>query len=303
VGILSNTATGQLHTLDGHTLIGRGPHCTIRLPDLVVSQEHASLTWSKDAWVLRDLNSTNGTWLDGERVPKQADLQLVRGARVAFGDRDAVWEVSDARAPEPMAISTSTNEPSVIDNGVIVLSRAADASVSIHQTADGQWVLEVGDTARPIAPGEVVESNGMSWRFFCPTQWQPTAPLQSVRLVAGSTFIFDVTRDQDRVWLTVDCGRELVPMGESENFYFLHELAKRRAQEQSRRLPAEAGWAHRDQLVRALRCDVSLLNVWVWRIRAKFCEAGFLDYASVIERQNGGRLRIGVSKIVSRTVE
>src|SRR6266545_4416117 len=49
-------------------LIGRDPGCQLRVDDPKVSRRHAEVAWTEGGWVLRDLGSSNGTYLDGERV-------------------------------------------------------------------------------------------------------------------------------------------------------------------------------------------------------------------------------------------
>jgi pSer/pThr/pTyr-binding forkhead associated (FHA) protein len=66
--------------------IGRGEDCNILLPedDGAVSRNHALLEVARDgAWVLTDLNSTNGTYLDGQRISGQIDL--VNGSKFTIG--------------------------------------------------------------------------------------------------------------------------------------------------------------------------------------------------------------------------
>jgi pSer/pThr/pTyr-binding forkhead associated (FHA) protein len=54
----------------GHrsVMIGRHPECDVRLESLRVSRRHCILTSEGDAVVVRDLGSTNGTWINGRRV-------------------------------------------------------------------------------------------------------------------------------------------------------------------------------------------------------------------------------------------
>ncbi len=49
-------------------LVGRDPACEVVLPDPSVSRRHAQLTFRDGVWVLRDLSSTNGTIVNGQRV-------------------------------------------------------------------------------------------------------------------------------------------------------------------------------------------------------------------------------------------
>ena len=49
-------------------VVGRHPHCDVRLRSICVSRRHCCLTEvDGEVWV-RDLGSTHGTWIDGRRV-------------------------------------------------------------------------------------------------------------------------------------------------------------------------------------------------------------------------------------------
>jgi len=48
--------------------IGRGPGATLRIADISVSRCHAELRHVGDGWMLRDLGSMNGTYLNGLRI-------------------------------------------------------------------------------------------------------------------------------------------------------------------------------------------------------------------------------------------
>jgi hypothetical protein len=46
-------------------LVGRNPACDVVLDDLSVSRRHAVLRYRDGSWILRDLESTNGTRVNG----------------------------------------------------------------------------------------------------------------------------------------------------------------------------------------------------------------------------------------------
>ena len=65
----------RVHTVASEeTLIGRGPHCDIKLPDTGISREHAVISWDGDHYTIEDLQSTNGTKVNERRI-RSADLQ------------------------------------------------------------------------------------------------------------------------------------------------------------------------------------------------------------------------------------
>ena len=51
-------------------VVGRHPLCDIRLDSLRISRHHCCMTQDKDEVVVRDLGSTNGIRINGERVER-----------------------------------------------------------------------------------------------------------------------------------------------------------------------------------------------------------------------------------------
>lgn len=102
-GVLANFLV-RAGTLKGQRLvvktpvvnIGRADYNDIVLPDESVSTSHAKLQRREGVWVLVDLDSTNGTFVDGEQVKGEAPL--APGATVRFGDVSAVFEPTDDAA-------------------------------------------------------------------------------------------------------------------------------------------------------------------------------------------------------------
>jgi hypothetical protein len=63
--------------------IGRAPGSQLRLNDETVSRRHAQLRASGEGWALRDLGSSNGTWVNGSRVTGSVGVRP--GDQVRFG--------------------------------------------------------------------------------------------------------------------------------------------------------------------------------------------------------------------------
>ncbi len=64
-------------------LIGRGSTCTLVLTDDYASTRHARIFPHHDGWWVEDLGSTNGTFVDGERI--DAPRELRPGTPVRIG--------------------------------------------------------------------------------------------------------------------------------------------------------------------------------------------------------------------------
>jgi len=90
--------------------VGRGSVCDIQVPLMDVSREHAMLEPGGEGWVLKDLNSTHGCVVKGERVrtvPIREGLEVrIGSARMRFtnlADRigaelNAILEEADPNA-------------------------------------------------------------------------------------------------------------------------------------------------------------------------------------------------------------
>src|SRR3989441_989436 len=73
--------------------IGRADYNDLVIPDPSVSTSHAKLQRREGVWVLVDLESTNGSFVDGDRV--KGDAPLAPGAMVRLGDVQLVFEPTD----------------------------------------------------------------------------------------------------------------------------------------------------------------------------------------------------------------
>ena len=67
-GAESALPPGAAFGLQPVTRVGRHPDCTIALDEPFVSAEHAELSYDHGRWWLRDLGSTNGTFVNGAAV-------------------------------------------------------------------------------------------------------------------------------------------------------------------------------------------------------------------------------------------
>src|SRR5881409_1503374 len=92
--VKSGTLRGQrLQVRTPVANVGRADYNDLVLADGSVSTSHAKLQRREGVWVLVDLDSTNGTFVDGERVKGEAPL--APGATVRFGDVQLVFEPTD----------------------------------------------------------------------------------------------------------------------------------------------------------------------------------------------------------------
>jgi len=77
--------------------IGRGDYNDVVISDASVSTMHAKLQRREAIWILTDLGSTNGTFVEGERISGEA--ALTPGTTLKFGDIIALFEPLDDHVP------------------------------------------------------------------------------------------------------------------------------------------------------------------------------------------------------------
>jgi len=81
---------GTLHHISGDRVsIGAEPGCEVRLDDPGVSDRHASIRFVEGHFTITDLDSTNGTEVNGKEALKQ---ELADGDRISIGGTDWVFK-------------------------------------------------------------------------------------------------------------------------------------------------------------------------------------------------------------------
>jgi two-component system, cell cycle response regulator len=96
--VLTGTATGQMFKVPKAASIGRAPSCEVRIDDDGMSRTHARFRHEGNrAWV-EDLNSRNGTFVNGQRISEPVELhdgdkiQIGRNTVLRFALQDALDE-------------------------------------------------------------------------------------------------------------------------------------------------------------------------------------------------------------------
>ena len=93
---------GQSGSLSGQKLrvprnkpisLGREASCQLVLASKQVSRKHCEVRLAADGLIIRDLNSANGTKVNGTRIPTQQDVPLKRGDRVEIGSKDECFVI------------------------------------------------------------------------------------------------------------------------------------------------------------------------------------------------------------------
>ncbi|WP_125100108.1 DUF3662 and FHA domain-containing protein [Leucobacter chromiireducens] len=107
---------GQRHELPrGTTTVGRGSDCGIRITDTAASRKHLEIIWDGAAGIARDLGSTNGSKINGQRF-REAALQP--GITFTIGQTALTFQLVPAQdraaqrhAPEAASHTVPFNAP------------------------------------------------------------------------------------------------------------------------------------------------------------------------------------------------
>lgn len=81
--VVEGDKKGKTFTLNEELIIGRGDKCRLVLDDTYVSTVHARIFANGEKYMLEDLGSTNGTYLNRKRVTSPVELR--RGDQVKIG--------------------------------------------------------------------------------------------------------------------------------------------------------------------------------------------------------------------------
>jgi adenylate cyclase len=105
--ILTSPEGQQVVTLAARNSLGRHPDSSIQILDKIVSKEHCRILLEGKTWVLQDLDSLNGTFLNGTRLSgsqtlKDGDEFSLGATRARFEQEPALAVPADtAVAPAP----------------------------------------------------------------------------------------------------------------------------------------------------------------------------------------------------------
>lgn len=171
--VLSGERAGLVVALSGaECTVGRHPDSALRFAaeaEQGVSARHALLLREGAGWRLRDLGSTNGTWLNGRRVGD--DVALRDGDRIAFGAAGPVVEFRHPDAAAALAAAPVVRKrarrigvravPAAAAACALLAGaagayhlarRAASADAATVQPRDGDAVARLDAPSAPRAP-------------------------------------------------------------------------------------------------------------------------------------------------------
>ena len=292
---------GKFQSLGYRTLVGRASYCGVQVSDPRASAEHASIYFDKGTWFLRDLASTNGTYLDGVKIDLGRKHALVPGSLIGFGAPNPAYRFVHDDPPRMRLRNYQTGGKLEPQLGLLVLPNEERPLVTIFQGLDG-WYEEREGAVRQLADFAEVLVESERWVVELPPPGAETAQTGLARSGGWATFDdlflrFDVSRDRESIILQVIAGNESRAITNRAYHELLLVLAEARIEALAAAIPEpEQGWLHTDELCRRIAGDISKVNVDVFRARQQLDQLGVIESHRIIERRPATRqLRIGTA--------
>jgi len=150
-------------------IIGRASECTLRAGSSAISRRHCAIVRKDDAWLVRDLGSRNGTFLNDSAVQEPTALkvgdeirvgplhfrveQYVRSAEGSKAEKLPAADVAAPAAPAVKPLETvepfetqdinRTKQPPVKNVGDIAARAAHQAGGSMSEEDISKWLLGI----------------------------------------------------------------------------------------------------------------------------------------------------------------
>jgi pSer/pThr/pTyr-binding forkhead associated (FHA) protein len=139
--VRTGEAMGTEFVLDrSESMIGRSPDSDVYINDKLVSRRHAKVTRSDADYVIEDLNSSNGTFVNGQRVMGSKPLRPRDTIQIGTTSLLFQMEAAGEAAPPPKA-----------DFGTMLVSSEAE---EVPLTNETQAVMAEEPESQPAAPVE-----------------------------------------------------------------------------------------------------------------------------------------------------
>jgi hypothetical protein len=295
---------GKCQSLGCRTLVGRAAYCGVALVDPRASAEHASIYFDNGTWYVRDLASTNGTYLDGTKVDLGRRHALASGAMLGFGSPHPAFRLVYDDPPRMRLRNTRSGAILEPQLGLVVLPSEDRPIVTLFQGLDG-WYEEREGAVRQATDFMELVVDDEPWIVELPPPGTETAQTGLARLGGWANFDelllrFDVSRDRESIVLLVIAGLESRAVTNRAYHELLLVLAEARIGAMTAGVPEpEQGWLHTDELCRRIAGDISKVNVDVFRARQQLDQLGVIESHRVVERRPTTRqLRLGTASVV-----
>lgn len=304
----SGTEPGSPIWLFENHVLGRDARCATLLRSEAVSRFHARLSWSGLGWMVRDMGSRNGTYLNGRRLSDGDARPIATGDKICFGDFREEYVVVDVAEPRSLlVVHDAPGEARLVELAPPHPLPSAERplyTVFVDDESGAVLERESGEVMQ-LEHGAIFEVGGVEYQVVLRRQpggssWTGTSVLEP-----GADRIhleIAVSPDEERAEIVLHHGPQRHVLAPKAHFYLLAYLARYRrsaldpAALEARESDADnLGWVDCEVACRELRINREHLAQQVFRIRQelKSCVPSIAD--KIIDRHLRGKMRIGTS--------
>lgn len=129
-------------------VLGRNRDVDLPLNDAKLSRRHCQITATKDGVIISDLSSTNGTFVNGNRIEAGLQMELIEFDRIALGDIEIELYLSEHGERNP-AVSSDDNLPVIVLNSQSQALSEAIQSPAPEPTKTFEYDDELGSDGEP----------------------------------------------------------------------------------------------------------------------------------------------------------
>ena len=101
---------------DDRTIVGRVPTCAVVLPDHLVSRQHAEIRRESFGYIVSDLGSSNGTFVNGQRLSADESRPLRDGDTLRLGSSELQFHDPSATLRVPGLSESVAVAPVFLDH-------------------------------------------------------------------------------------------------------------------------------------------------------------------------------------------
>lgn len=138
-------------------IIGRGSHCDVVLPYEGFSRQHAKIELSNGEMFVTDLGSTNGVFLEGQRIPNGQPVKMQSFLNLQIGPAHQVEILEDISEESSAIVSTREKTNSKIHINPTPLNK--EKTNTKTKGMDTGLIKKVSKKSMPAVPGSQKKIN------------------------------------------------------------------------------------------------------------------------------------------------
>lgn len=281
---LRSEADGRRVYLKHKMTVGRLASSDLPLQNPMSSGRHAAISYSGGGWWIFDLNSRNGTFLNGDKLTLGPAARIRTADILSFGSADESWVVENVSRAAAMAIGPNGHIRAAERGRITIKDVSTSESCDVYLRGD-KWLMDarMGVQSTPVHDGDAILVGETTWLLSLPDplELRSTIPMRM-------SVLRNPTRGQMEIVLYA--GTRAVRLDSRSHNALLGTLASYSAGDGLG--PASlGGWRTVEFVCEDIGLTRQILNLYVHRLRASLEQHEIPNAASIVERDDG-RIRL-----------